>query len=164
MREPSPTILQLARSKRARLSALALVAVFGALAACASKPKPTLEQRAEAEIQAYKVQIQKTVTDPARADRLVTAVDEWEQILRQAASMAQEYRAKVQALDADYGATRAEYAALFRQHDAQRAALIQQSLALRKKITSLTTDSEWQQLKQARLTSLQELLDAASTP
>jgi len=159
-----PTASQPTRSKHASLRALALVAALATFAACASKPKPTLEQRAETEIQAFKAQIQKTVTDPARADRLVAAVDDWEQVVRQAAGMAQDYRAKVQALDADYGATRAEYAALFRQHDAQRAALIQQAVALRSQMTSLTNDSEWEQLKQARLSALEELLAAASTP
>jgi len=164
MRDRSPRTLQPARSRRAGLSALALVAVLGAFAACASKPKPTLEQRSDAEMQAFKAQIRKTVTDPSRADRLVVAVDECERIVRQAASMAQDYRIKLQTLDADYSATRAEYAALFRQHDTQRAALIQQALALRGQITTLTTNSEWQQLKQARLTALEELLETVSTP
>ena len=164
MRDRSPRILQPARSKRAGVSVLALVAMLGVFAACASKPKPTLEQRAEAEMQAFKTQIRKTVTDPARADRLVAAVDECERIVRQAASMAQDYRTKVQALDADYSATRAEYAALFRQQGAQRAALIQQALALRGQITTLTTNSEWEQLKQARLSALEELLGVVSTP
>jgi len=164
MRDRYPTILRLTRVKRASLTALALVAVLGGFAACASKPKPTLEQRAETEIQAYKAQIEKTVADPARAHQLIAALDDWERIVRQAASMAQDYRAKLQTLDADYSATRDAYAALFRQHDAQRAALIQQALALRSQATSLTTDAEWEQLKQARLTALEEMLDAVSTP
>lgn len=164
MRDPSQatSVSRLARLTRRRVTALALVAALGVLAACASKPPS--EQQAEAEIQAFKAQIQKTVTDPACAGQLVAAVDEWEQIVRQASSMAHDYRTKIQVLDADYGATRAEYAALFRQHDAQRTALIQQSLALRGRITSLTTDSEWERLKQARLSALQAILDAVSTP
>jgi len=149
---------------RSRPIALAIVAALAVLGACASKPKLTAEQQAEADLRAYKAQIQKTVTDPARADQLIGAVDEAEQVVRKAGSVIQDYRAKLQALDADYGATRAEYAALFTQHDAQRTALIQQALALRAKITSLTTDSEWEQLKPARREALQTLLEAVARP
>ena len=65
-------------------------------------------------------------------------------------------------MNRNYEATRADYAALFREHDAQRTALIQEALAMRAKLTSLTTDSEWEQLKQARLATLESILEAVS--
>lgn len=113
-------------------------------------------------MQAFKAKIGKIVTDPGRAARLVAAVDEVEQMVRQSSSGEHSYQAKLQALNTDYDATRADYTALFREHDAQRTALIQDALAMRAKLTSLTTDSEWEQLKQARLATLEAVIEAVS--
>jgi hypothetical protein len=164
MRDPSPgiPILRPARSRHLGVAALALIAALGVLAACASKPKPTAEQRAEAELQTFKANIGKIVTDPARSSQLTAGVDEVEQMVRRASSGERVYQAKLRALDANYEATRADYTALFREHDAQRSALIKEALALRAKFTSLTTDSEWEQLKQARLATLEAILEAVS--
>ena len=166
MRNPSPGIPILwparFRSSHRRVAALALIAALGLVVACASKPPPTTEQRAEAEMQAFKAKIGKIVTDPARAVQLVAAVDEVEQMVRGISSGEHAYQAKLQALNTSYEATRAEYDELFREHDAQRTALIQEALSMRAKLTSLTTDSEWEQLKQARLATLQAVIEAVS--
>jgi hypothetical protein len=164
MKSPSPRIavLRPARTNLRRVAALALIAALGVLAACASKPKSSEEQRAEDELQAYKAKIGQIVTDPGRAAQLVAAVDEVEKMVRRGASGEHSYQAKLRALNTSYEATRAEYAALFREHDAQRTALIQEALAMRAKLTSLTTDSEWEQLKQARLATLEAVLEAVS--
>jgi hypothetical protein len=164
MRTPSPGTPRLwpARSSHRHVAVLALIAALGVLGACASKPKPTAEQRAEADLQAFKAKIGTIVTDPARAGQLIAGIDEVEQMVRQASSGEQAYQAKLQALGANYEATRADYAALFREHDAQRTALAQDALALRAKLASLTTDSEWEQLKQARLATLEAVLEAVS--
>jgi hypothetical protein len=130
--------------------ALALVTVAG----CSSKPKPTLEQQTQADMAEYEAQIRKVVSDPARANELVALANAFQGLAHEGIANAKEYRAKVAALDANYGATRADYEILFSQQDTAREALLKKATALRERAAALMTDSEWTQLKKARLRAL----------
>jgi len=137
--------------------ALALAAV-----GCSSKHL-TPEQQAQAEAEAYQAQIRKVVTDPARADQLVALIGEFQQQIRESAANLKDYRAKVAALDANYEATRADYEDLISQQNAHHEALLKKFAGLREQMTALTTDAEWEELKKARLRTLEaDLRDLVS--
>ena len=131
---------------------LALVPVT--VAGCSSKPKPTLEQQAQADIAAYEAQIRKVIPDPARADELIALTNEFQKLALESIASVKRYQSKIQTLNSSYEATRADYDALFSQQDAARDALLEKATALRERAAALTTDSEWEQLSKARLRAL----------
>jgi uncharacterized coiled-coil DUF342 family protein len=147
---------KLISSSRWPVAAIALTLALAAVAGCSSKRELTPEQQAQADVTAYEAQIHKIVPDPARADQLVALTNEFQQLATESIANVKSYRAKVAALNTDYDATRQDYEALFSQQDASREAFIKKAGALRERIAALTTDSEWEELKKARL----RLLDA----
>ena len=141
---------------------LGLALTLAAVAGCSSKPPLTPEQQAQADVAAYEVEVRKIVPDTVRADQLVALTNEFQQLTKENIANASAYRAKAAALNSNYAATRADYEALFSQQDANREVFLRKALALRERMAALTTDSEWEQLKRARLRALdadlQELL------
>ncbi len=141
--------------------AAALVSAL-VLTGCSSTPHPTPEQQAQADLAAYEAQIRMIVPDPARADQLVALTNEFQQLATESIAIVKSYRTKVAALNSNYEATRADYETLFSQQDTNREAFIKKAGALRERMAALTTDSEWEALKKARLRALdadlQELL------
>jgi hypothetical protein len=131
-------------------------------ASCSSKPPLTPEQQVQADVAAYEMEIRKIVPDQARADQLVALTNEFQQLAKDSIANASDYRAKAAALNSSYEATRADYEALFSQQDANREGFVRKGLALRERMAALTTDSEWERLRKARLRALdadlQELL------
>jgi hypothetical protein len=132
------------------------------VAGCSSKPALTPEQQAQADVAAYEAEVRKIVPDTARADQLIALTNEFQQLAKENIANASDYRAKAAALNSSYAVTRADYEALFSEQDANREAFVRKGLALRERMAALTTDSEWEQLKKARLRALdadlQELL------
>ena len=140
----------------------ALTLVMAALSGCSSK-HPTAEQQERTDVQAYEAQIRKVVADPARADQLVALTNEFQQQAGESVAIFRDYRAKVAALNSDYEATREQFEALLGQQDAHRAAWTKKVTALRERMVALTTDSEWEELKKARLRIFEaDLQDLAS--
>ena len=137
-------------------AAVALMLALTTAAGCSSKHELTPEQQAPADVTAYEAQIHKIVPDPARADQLVALTNEFQRLATESIASVKGYRAKVTALNSDYDATRQDYEALFSQQDARREAFIKKASSLRERMAALTTDSEWEELKKARL----RLLDA----
>jgi hypothetical protein len=135
--------------------ALALAVV--ALGGCSSKPL-TPEQQAQADLKEYEVQVRKVIADPARADQLVALANEFQRQVRQSADILGDYPAKVAALDANYDAVRKDYEALLGEQDARREVLLKKFGALREQMVALTTDAEWEELKKARLRTLEAYL------
>jgi hypothetical protein len=135
-------------------AAVALALALAAVTGCSSKHALTPEQQAQADVAAYEAQVRKIVPDPARADQLVTLTNEFQQLVAESIASVKGYRAKVAALNSNYEAARAEYDTLFSQQDAAREAFIKKAGALRERMAGLTTDSEWEELKKARLRTL----------
>lgn len=133
--------------------ALTLVAVAG----CSSKHL-TPEQQAQSDLTAYEAQVRKVVADPARADQLVALANEFQQQVLQSAAILGDYPANVAALDANYDATRKDYEVLLSEQDARREALLRKFGVLRERMVALTTDAEWEELKKARLRTLEAYL------
>lgn len=152
----TPSRRKLTSVPRWLVAVMALTLAVATVAGCSSKRDLTPEQQAQADVTAYEAQIHKIVSDPARADQLVALTNEFQQLATESIASVKGYRAKVTALNSDYDATRQDYEALFSQQDARREAFIKSAGALRERMAALTTDSEWEELKKARL----RLLDA----
>jgi hypothetical protein len=140
------------------VAGLAAVVLIGIAGCKHETPEQQAQARLDADVANYQEQIRKVVQDPVRADRLVSLVSEFKALARTAASAMREQRAKLAALNANYDATRADFASLFRQQDAERQALLEKAMSLREQMAALTTDSEWEQLKQAREKELTAIL------
>jgi hypothetical protein len=147
---------KLISSARWPVAVIALTLALAAIASCSAKRGLTPEQQAQADVAAYEAQIHRIVPDPARADQLVALTNEFQQLATESIANVKSYRAKAAALNTDYDATRQDYEALFSQQDASREAFIKKAGALRERMAALTIDSEWEELKKARL----RLLDA----
>ena len=149
-------------SPRWASAVVALTLALAAAVGCSAKPKLTPEQRAQADATAYEAEIRKIIPDAARADQLVALTNEFQQMATESIASIQGYRAKVAALNSNYDATRQDYETLFSDQDASREDFMKKAGALRRKMAALTTDSEWEALKKARLRALdaelQELL------
>ncbi len=141
---------------------VALALAVTVAAGCSSKHDLTPEQRAQADVTAYEAQIRKIIPDRLRADQLVGLADEFQKLAQASIASVKDYRAKVATLNSSYDATRADYETVFSQQDATREAFLKKAGALRERMAALTTDSEWEKLKKARLRTLdadlQELL------
>jgi voltage-gated potassium channel Kch len=149
-------------SARWRAAAISLTLALAAAAGCSSKRDLTPEEQAQADVAAYEQEIRKVVPDPARADQLIALTNEFQKLAGESIASVKNYRAKVAALNSNYDATRADYEALFRGQDASREAFLRKAGALRARMVVFTDDSEWEELKKARLrvldSDLQELL------
>jgi hypothetical protein len=153
-------------SARWRVAVISLTLALAAAAGCSSKRDLTPEQRTQADVAAYEQEIRKVVPDPARADRLTALTNEFQQLVNESLASVKSYRAKVAALNSNYDATRADYETLFREQDASREAFLKKAGALRERMAVFTNDSEWEELKKARLRTLdadlRELFDHGS--
>jgi hypothetical protein len=128
------------------------------LASCAHKPPPTLEQQSQEDLTYYQAQIRKVVKDTAKAEQLCGLAADFQKLVYARAEAVTTYDSKLDALNANYAATRAGYDAVTTQNDKDRNAFLQQALALRTQMAALTTDEEWEQLKDARMRNMEDIL------
>lgn len=140
------------------MTSLAAVVLIETAGCKHETPEEQAQARLDADVANYQDQIRKIVKDPDRADKLVPLVSQFEVLARNAASVMRDQQAKLAALNANYDATRADFATMFRQQDAERQTLVKKALDLREQMAALTTDSEWEQLKQAREKELTAIL------
>ena len=128
------------------------------MAGCAHKPAPTAAERSQEDLSYYQGQVRKVVKDPQRADKLASLIGDFEKLVLARADGVKQYEAKLAALSSNYSATRADFEALAAQDDRDRNQFLKQCFALREQMASLTTDSEWEELKSARVRGLEEAL------
>ncbi|HTS52803.1 MAG TPA: hypothetical protein VMH26_05980 [Burkholderiales bacterium] len=133
---------------------LLLTLALAAGSGCSSKGDLTPEQQALVDLAAYEQEIRKVIAEPARADQLIALTNEFQSLATESIARIKNYRAKVAALNSNYDATRADYEVLFSEQDAAREAFVKKAGALRERMVVFTSDSEWEQLKKARLRAL----------
>ncbi|HXX10724.1 MAG TPA: hypothetical protein VEK05_04335, partial [Burkholderiales bacterium] len=92
--------------------------MFAAAAGCSSKQELTPQQRMQAELAEYEMEVRRIIPDPARADQLVALTNQFQELAQTSIGSINEYRAKLSALNSSYEATRADYEALFNEQDA----------------------------------------------
>lgn len=113
-----------------------------------------MAEREQAELRA---QIVKIFKDPARSDRILGMVNEWQRFVAEQAQINAAYLRRLDALNADYGATRSAFKDLYEQRIASEDRFIQASLAFRSRFVVEMTDEEWD-----RFTKVRSELRAAS--
>lgn len=141
------------------VAALALVA---ALAACKHKPELTPSQVAAEDMTQFQAEIRKTVKDSARAEELVGMTNEFQQLVKSAAEEDSASIAAIQALNADFGATRTRYEAELTRARAVRRDNMRKLSDLRARMAGVVTNDEWEQLKKARVKVSDSELNALS--
>jgi HD-GYP domain-containing protein (c-di-GMP phosphodiesterase class II) len=156
---PRPNIAALSR---AAVLSLAL-AVCISSACSSSKSKETPEQKATAELGTYQADIRRVVKDKTRADQMIALTSEFHGLVATFARSFQDQHERVAVLNANYGASLAEFQDLFSQIDKERAQLIDKAFALRARMTALTTEEEWTQLKKVRIAEWQDELAEAQS-
>lgn len=132
-----------------RLIIIGTVALLS-LGACAKKEAIDVAQHKDEIRQAVRVEIQKVVQDPERAERISKTMDEFLPLLERIQRDRMAYMKEFRDVDQRYDATREDYRLIFDHlRDSRKANLIQ-FLALRGKIRSEMTDVEWAKLTQSR--------------
>ena len=99
------------------------------VAACATKPEPTPEERGRAAMDILRAAAGTVVRDPARAKEVTAAVDQMQALFDEALEATRAHVVHLRALDADYDTPQA---------------------AARDRMAAATTDAEWESLAKAR--------------
>lgn len=125
-----------------------LVAVVAFAAGCQSTKKPAdpitaLQAKVNTEVSAV-------VKDPGRAAQLEILFQELFDTMRQMWQESSEYRARSDALNADYDAAPQQFSELYAGHMTRHKALLRQSVEIRSRIAGLLTDEEWTKLTDVR--------------
>jgi hypothetical protein len=131
--------------------ALAVAVIGGAVpgGGCARKRQgaaPDMERR----VADLRAAVRKTVADPERAAAVARAIDDLEAAERDARASRANERRELRDLNADYGATRAQFAAVLQRHADARAGYRRQLAAARDQMIANTTDAEWAALAKPR--------------
>ena len=143
----------------ARTASMAVL-VIPWLLACHHKPEPAPTQVAETDLAGYQAEIRKVVKDSSRAEQLVGMTNEMGQLVRDIGSQEKSDRAAIAALDADYGASRAQYDSAIAHAATQRRGFANKMVAVRLHMASVATEAEWEQLKSTRVRMLDADLNA----
>jgi uncharacterized protein YhaN len=145
------------------ISSTAAVAVFSAaiacvVLACASQPKLTAGESAQAALVKLSDAVLTDVRDRSRAQEMLAVVEQLRKEDREARSAVAAYRSRLQMLNANYDATEGEFRRLFAEFDGERRTRQDRIVGLWITMARLTTDSEWEALAEARTTAAEALL------
>lgn len=135
--------------KKKLLFCLACIVVSVLFQGCSKEVKNTAELLAgEREL------VRTTVTDPARANRLLGLLDEWDRLVVQQAQTLRRYQEQFKVLNADYNAERDQFDSFvtdFRNESLQRH---RQYIALIVAMKKETTAEEWEVIAEYQLENL----------
>jgi hypothetical protein len=131
--------------------AVAVAVIGGGVSSggCAGKRQgaaPEMEDRA-ADLRAA---VRKTVADPERAAAVARAIDDLEAAERDARASRAAERHDLRELNADYDATREQFAVVLQRHADARAGHRRRLAAARDQMIANTTDAEWTALAKPR--------------
>lgn len=94
--------------------------------------------------------IVKILKDPARVDRVLDTIDAWQRLVADQSQNHTAFMQRLDALNADYGATRSAFTELYEQRIASEDRFIQASLAFRDRFVAGMTSEEWDQFTKIR--------------
>jgi hypothetical protein len=127
--------------------------------ACAHKPPPTLQETIEADVSAYQARVREVVKDPSRAEKLVGLSGDFRQLVLERAAALKAYKTSIQTMNSNHGATRAEFDSLLNQQGPERLEFYRKVISLRAQMAEACTDSEWEDIKSARMQLLDDVLE-----
>ena len=98
--------------------------------------------------------------DSVRAEKIVAITNEFQATVATVAAQDSALQAAVAVLNADYGATRAQYESLHARARVAREGFAVKLTSLREQMAAIATNEEWEQLKKVRVTTLDAELSA----
>ncbi len=123
---------------------LALAAIAGCRSSKkAEDPVTVLQGKVNEEVRAV-------VKDPNTAAQVEALAQQIVDLLRQMEQENSAYRARLNALNANYDATPQQFNELYAGHMTTYKALLKQSIEIRERMTGLLTDEEWKKLNDLR--------------
>ena len=141
----------LARAGRSGVYALVSLALIATLTlGCNSKIVDPVQLRAD-----ETALVRNTVTDPARAERLIELFDERDRLQIESAKLVQQYRQSMQALNAEYDAADEQILALMGNYDRAREQYQLKFLDQLAAMKQATTAGEWEVIARFQLENFQ---------
>jgi len=134
----------------ALVSAALLIPAIALWAGSKDEPDPAGELRAG---------IQDVVADPARASKMLAAVDEIETVIGELKSLIADERASLRALLLDHGSSRAAVDASLTEFNANHESLARRCLTAHAALKAEATAAEWKKLRKLEL----EMMTFAAT-
>ena len=134
----------------ALVSAALLIPAIALWAGSKDEPDPAGELRAG---------IQDVVADPARASKMLAAVDEIETVIGELNSLIADERASLRALLLDHGSSRAAVDASLAEFNANHESLARRCLTAHAALKAEATAAEWKKLRKLEL----EMMTFAAT-
>jgi hypothetical protein len=131
-----------------RFAVAGAVAVLAFVAECQSATKQK-DPIGELQSKVLK-EISAVVKDSGRAAQVEALFQDFFGIMRQMWGETSEYRAKSDALNADYDTTPQQFNELYAGHMARHKAFLKQLVEMRGRIAGLLTDEEWKKLNDVR--------------
>ncbi len=139
------------------MAATALLAIM-LLPSCATLNQPPDPAKVRAQIAEYRQQeielVRDTVSDPARAERLLQLLAERDRLVEEHAKRVIEHRAKMATLAADYDARREDFEALLADFNRARASAQKETIELVAAMKAATTADEWKVISRFQLKRL----------
>ena len=151
------TVLSMTPSSPRRCATVLLLVVGAGLvlpSTVACSHRTPQEQAAAA-----RAEIVKVIREPARADRVLGMIEEWDRRLAARQQLDAGFLARLDALNADYDAPEGTFTALYDARFASELEFIKQAVVLRDQIVAATTPDEWKRLQDVRA----ELRNPAAT-
>jgi hypothetical protein len=126
---------------------LALLLLLATLASGCSKPNldPAKLRADETAL------VQATVADPARAEKLLALLDERDRLIDETTGMLRQYRREMQALNADYDASREIIIEMIDYYNRDRAEKQLRFIELIKQMKATTSAAEWEVIAEFQL-------------
>ena len=134
----------------ALVSAALLIPAIALWAGSKGEPDPAADLRAG---------IQDVVADPARASKMLAAVDEIETVIGELNSLIADERASLRALLLDHGSSRAAVDASLTEFNANHESLARRCLTAHAALKAEATAAEWKKLRKLEL----EMMTFAAT-
>lgn len=124
-----------------------LLAIFVcAVAACTKAPPDPAQLRTD-----ETALVRATVSDPARAERLLGLFDERDRLIEETVAMLQQYRREMKAVNADYDASREIIVEMVDYYNRERAQKQLRFIDLIAQMKAATTAAEWQVIAEFQL-------------
>ncbi len=127
-----------------RFAVAGAVALLALATLCQAAKKPA-DPIGELQSKVLK-EISSVVKDSGRVVQLEAVFRELFDVMRQMWKETSEYRAKSDALHADYDATRQQFDELYAAHLTKHKALLKQAVEIRGRVAAALTDEEWNKL------------------
>jgi len=97
-------------------------------------------------MQAMRDEVSRVVPDSGRREKLSATLDRYEERLRAFGDTVSSFQGGFRALNADVGASRAQFDDLIASYQADRKATRSQLLQIHQELLSLTTEGEWRSI------------------